>query len=115
MSGKVLGCGTDGNGGLVDFEADFGPLSDRVKAYAPLDEDLRQILTLRLQRVCSNGHWTSSLLSLNELKALTWRKKIEQQLQQVVIVVEGLANVMFKLVHVVGTRLCWGSEFLEIR
>ena len=115
MSSQVLGSGTDRNGGLVDFETDFGPLCDGVEADAPLDEHLRQIFTLRLERVGSDGHGTSSLLSLNELKALTWREKIEEQLQQVVIVVESLANVVLKLVHIVGTRFSFFAEFLKVR
>lgn len=114
MPSEVLGRGTDRDCGLVDFEANLRPLGNRVKTDASLDQDLRQIFTLRLERVSSDGHRSGRLLCFNELEALARCKEIEEELKQVVIVIEGLANIMLELLHIIGTRLSSLTELLKV-
>ena len=58
VAGEVFLGGSDGDGGLVDLEADLGPISDRLQVDLPLHQGLGQVFPLGLEGVGSDGDWS---------------------------------------------------------
>ena len=62
----------------------------------------------------SDGRRSGRLLYFNEREALTRCKDIEEELKQVVIVIEGLTNIMLEMLHIIEMHLSSLTELLEV-
>lgn len=93
VSGQILRSGTDRHLGLVDLEADLGPLSDRVKTDTSSDQNLSEVLSFGFESVSSNSQRSLIFVGLNKIKDMLGREQIEEQLENIQIVVVALVDV----------------------
>jgi hypothetical protein len=70
MSSKVLGSGTDGDFGIVDFDAYGAPIGKGVEIDASLDQRLGELFSFSFEGVGSDGERTLGFVGLEELDHL---------------------------------------------
>ncbi|KAL0941007.1 uncharacterized protein CTRU02_203770 [Colletotrichum truncatum] len=114
VAGEVLGSGTQRNVGLEDLKTDLGPLADGLEGNTATDEGLSQITTVSAKGVCSEDNGTGRLVSLEESEGLAGREQVKELLGKVLRVAVVRADILDKLVGVLGARAALFVEFGKV-
>ena len=72
MACKVFRSCSDGDFGLVYFDADFTPLSKRVKVDSSLNQILCKLFSSGFEGICSDGERSLSFISFEKLNQFSW-------------------------------------------
>lgn len=86
MAGKILGSGTDGDFGFVDFDANAAPFSKRVKIDTSLNERLCKLFSPGLEGVGPDGERPLSFVGFEELDHFGGVEEVQEVGDQLMVV-----------------------------